>query len=132
MKRLLVVILSFVYLSATTGTTLYMHYCMGKLADFSLSAKNQDKQCGKCGMEKSDMPNGCCEDQHKWIKIQDDQKSSFTSFTFAQWQLDDLQHPSTFHWSLFFTESADLLSNSHAPPRSCEIDIYKRNCVFRI
>ena len=133
MKRLLVFILLIVYSLATTGTSISMHFCMGKLSDLNWNAKTEKKTCGKCGMEKEEnKANGCCSDEHKWVKIQDDQKTATASYNFSHLQVAEPLFMNGFdnHW--FFTEAADLLPNSHAPPRSCDRAIYKRNCVFRI
>jgi hypothetical protein len=51
MKKLFVAILAILYLSTSTGATLHVHYCMGRLAGWGLG-HNNSKTCGKCGMEK--------------------------------------------------------------------------------
>jgi len=70
MKKFITAILAILYISTSTGATVYMHYCMGKLADWGLG-HNKSSTCGKCGMEKN---NGCCKDEHKFIKNETDQK----------------------------------------------------------
>lgn len=132
MKRLLVFILLISYSLATTGTNISMHFCMGEPSELKWSGKTEKKTCGKCGMEKKEKPNGCCQDEHKWVKIQDDQKASVVSYIFSYSQLDEPIQAIGFDTQLYLTEAADLLPKSHAPPRSCGLAIYKRNCVFRI
>ena len=76
MKRLLVVILSLVYLAASSGFTLRQHYCMGELIGTAIDhpAKNSDThQCSRCGMEKKSDDNGCCKDKVKTFKASPDQ-----------------------------------------------------------
>jgi hypothetical protein len=84
MKKFLAVILALAYMTASTGATLHMHYCMGKLADWGLG-HNTSKTCDKCGMEKSgEKDNGCCKDEHKFVKNNTDQKTAETAFQVTQ------------------------------------------------
>lgn len=131
MKRLFVFILALTYLVASTGTNMHLHFCMGKLADLSLWSKSQKKTCSKCGMEKKDKPNGCCKDEHKWLKMQDDQKANVLNFELVQLQIAEPVNFIQYDFSPFTSNVSELLPNSHAPPRSC-VAIHKRNCVFLI
>lgn len=83
-------------------------------------------------MEQEDKPNGCCKDEHTWLKIQDDQKAVNTTYQFSF--LHDAEPIQYFvsGYQLLITESADLLPQSHAPPYANPIELYKRNRVFRI
>ncbi len=75
MKKLIVAILAFLYIGTSTGATIHMHYCMGKLVNWSLwHDKDHNNQCGKCGMSKSNKAaDGCCKDEHKLVKLEKDQ-----------------------------------------------------------
>jgi hypothetical protein len=53
MKKLIVAILSLLYICTSTGATVHMHYCMGKLADWDFG-HNTSKTCSGCGMKKLD------------------------------------------------------------------------------
>src|SRR5258708_39522872 len=77
MKKFFVFILSLVYLTASTGATVHMHYCMGKLVEWGLQQdpKKKDK-CSKCGMKNLANKKGCCKDEQKHIQIEKDQKGS--------------------------------------------------------
>ena len=132
MKRLLVFILALIYLVTTTGATMHMHFCMGKLANWSLWSKDHGPTCGKCGMEKTEQSNGCCSDEAKWVKIEDEQKAAVAAYDFSPILDAEPVHFPGFEHQTFFLESADLLPQSHAPPDFSSIAIYKRNCVFRI
>jgi hypothetical protein len=75
MKKLLLSILTLVYLVSTSGAMLETHFCMGKLADWSIGHTQSDT-CGTCGMEKSEeQDNGCCTDERTFIKNTTDQKT---------------------------------------------------------
>ena len=129
MKKLIVIILAFLHLSASAGVSMHMHYCMGKLADWDLSQK-ESRVCGTCGMEKSGK-NDCCKDEYKFVKNTNDQKAAESAFQLMQlaavalpalvYETPDFDLPSV-------TEAYPI---SHAPPDS-QPAVYIRNCVFRI
>jgi hypothetical protein len=80
MKKVLVTILAFVYLSSSMGATIHLHYCMGKLASWGL-INHENKNCEGCGMVKNTTAShsmaakkDCCRDEHKQIKTDKDQK----------------------------------------------------------
>lgn len=54
-----------IYTTASSGTVLSLHYCMGDLAGVSVGEKISS-QCGKCGMKDKD----CCHDEPVVIKIE--------------------------------------------------------------
>ena len=132
MKRVFVIILSILYLTSSTGASLNMHFCMGKLADWNIG-QNKSKTCGKCGMEKSaEKDNGCCKDEHKFFKNISDQKISETEFQFIK--LFAAALPVTFFEIPVAGISSVKEKNpfSHAPPRSNGVAVYIRNCIFLI
>ena len=132
MKKIFIAILALIYISTSAGATLHMHYCMGKLADWGLG-HNKSKTCSKCGMEKSEeKDNGCCKDEHKFLKNNIDQKAAESSFQVMQVIAATL--PATFVEipTTDFSSLGVKNSISHAPPRSIGIAVYIRNCVFRI
>lgn len=130
MKRIVIFILTLLYLGTTSGATVHFHYCMGKLVAWSFSHASQ-KHCFHCGMIKVDNGNDCCQDQHKQVKIEKDQ--TITEISGKSLQLFPL---------FIVTEYAHLSGNgyvvaldcpvAHAPPFFGNIAIHTRNCVFRI
>lgn len=131
MKKLLVTILALVYLGSSTGGVMHLHYCMGKLAETSFT-KNNNPTCGKCGMKTSQKKGGCCKDESKFVKNEQDQKASLTHFEFQQ-QLVALL-PSTIYMvteenlcnQLLITYAANAPPDIHAPA------VYLRVCSFLI
>ncbi len=132
MKKFLTAILALAYMTASTGATLHMHYCMGKLADWGLG-HTTSKTCDKCGMEKSgEKDNSCCKDEHEFVKNTTDQKIAETGFQLIQ--LIAIALPVTF---------VEIPSNnvpsvteenpiSNAPPRSGNVAVYILNRNFLI
>ena len=132
MKKLLVAIVALLYISTSTGATLYIHYCMGKVAGWGFGVNNS-KTCGGCGMEKSDeKDNGCCKDEHKILKTDSDQKTTKSVFLFIQ--LIVLSQPTSFFIipAPYFTSVTVENPLTHAPPRNTGVAVYIRNCVFLI
>jgi hypothetical protein len=132
MKKFMVAILALLYIGTSTGATLHMHYCMGQLADWGLG-QNKSKTCGKCGMDKSEeKDNGCCKDEHKFIKNITDQKTVEAGFQFLQ--LIAVALPVSFVEIPLVNISSVTEENpiSHAPPRTGSVAVYIRNCVFLI
>jgi hypothetical protein len=119
MKKFIVAILAFLYISASTGATINLHYCMGKLVDWTALSKDTDK-CGKCGMLKSNAKDkGCCKDEHKQINLEKDQKTAENNIQLVQ----------LVSVAISISEANPT---SNAPPRSSSVAVYIRNCVFRI
>lgn len=131
MKRLSAFIILLIYFVTTTGATLQLHYCMGKFAGWSI-AGNSAKKCGKCGMKQEPKEdNGCCKDEHKLIKIEDDQKANYLSFDISKPVASaPVVTENTFTYAI--PETKELLPQTNAPPRSCNTSIHIANCVFRI
>lgn len=132
MKKLLLLILIFAYAVSSSGATVYFHYCMGKMVEWSVTSREKEK-CANCGMEKDhQQKNDCCKDEYQQIKTNHDQLSSEVYFQTLQINSDALiAHPYT---SAFLHDAllAGLFPSGHEPPRSNGSLLYKRLCVFRI
>lgn len=132
MKNSLISIIALLYIATSTGVTIRLHYCMGKLADWGLGVEKSDS-CSKCGMTKCGINNaGCCNDENTTFKIASDQK--ITESAFQQMQTIALAVPVAylqFPYAEFptITEENPV---SNAPPRNSSTAIYISNCTFRI
>jgi len=70
----------FVYGTTTVGATVHLHFCMNKFISWNFT-ETENKTCGKCGMKESATKKGCCKDEVKQLKIDNDhQKSTTASF----------------------------------------------------
>lgn len=132
MKKFIVTILALVYITTSSGAMLHMHYCMGELANWDLG-HNRSKTCGNCGMEKSEeKDNGCCKDEHKFVKNDNDQKTAEALvITFAS-QVIDLPIEYFSVLDIPVSSVTEKHPVSHAPPRSNGVAVYIRNCSFLI
>ena len=130
MKKITVAIFAVFYLTISSGFTVHIHYCMNKLAGWSLFHLDKDK-CGVCGMHKSNSKD-CCKDEHKFLKNNTDQKVSESAAQLVQ--VLTLVIPANF-FELPINDFSSVTEKnpvSHAPPRSAGIAVHKRNCVFLI
>lgn len=132
MKRILVTILSILYMANAMGATVHLHYCMGEFMGASLVHKDEHK-CGKCGMERTEKDNGCCKDEHKTLKTAEHHAAKL-AFHLAS---ADAVVPAQFnHHPNYSLLSSPLRFKGpfpNAPPgvyRPCPIYIYV--CNFRI
>ena len=132
MKRFITAIFAVLYLSTSTGAMLTMHYCMGELADWGLG-RNKSKTCGKCGMEKTDgKDNGCCKDEHKFVKNDTDQKTAEAGIQIEKILGLNLAIAFFDNSTNDFPSVTEENPISHAPPRNCGVAVYVRNRVFLI
>jgi hypothetical protein len=132
MKKIIVALLAVLYLGSSSGATIHLHYCMGKLVNLSFSFNEKEKEkCSKCGMKNSRDQKGCCKNEHKQIKIEKDQK--LTEKAVNLFYATSVTHPT--HNvelpSIKITSVTNANPISHAPPRS-QVAIYICNCVFLI
>ena len=132
MKKFIAAILAMFYISASTGANIHMHYCMGEMADWGLG-HSKSKTCGNCGMEKSEeKDNGCCKDEHKFVKNTSDQKVVESSFLIAgiigATVVPDYSELTSIKLSSLTEENP----RSNAPPRSKSVAVYILKRTFLI
>jgi hypothetical protein len=83
-------------------------------------------------MEKDEKPEGCCRDELKWVKLQDDQKVSVSLILPFQPQASrPISYPDIISL-LNLAQTSTFFSNDHAPPLNHGKVLYKYYCVFLI
>ncbi len=127
----MVTILALVYLASSTGAVMHLHYCMGKLAETSFS-KNNNATCGKCGMKTSKKKGGCCKDESKFIKNEQDQKLSLTQFEFQQQAIALLPIATCVLPEAKLSNQLLITNAPNAPPDIHAPSVYLRVCSFLI
>ncbi len=96
--------------------------------DIGFVTKNE---CGICGMDKT-KSHGCCHDEIKLVKLQDDQnKTAQVAFDFSNVQSIAVL-PSIFISASFYDVDEINHHIDHSPPLLSQQDIQIKNCVFRI
>ncbi len=128
MKKAFSAILLVLYISLSSGVVINRHYCMNRFDSADLGG-SKSEVCGKCGMHTEDS-NGCCHDELKIVKLQDDQQSSSAIYHFNVPVQIVHSTESVLNDNLYATTSLRVFHN-HSPPLA-GFDICLRNCVFRI
>lgn len=132
MKRLLLTILALFYLGMSTGMTVHLHYCMGELVKFGLSAPEQSA-CPYCGMKKKEeSKKPCCKDDAAQAKVEQSPKADSQNYQFPllmpipadpmAWKIPVAV------WSVA-SHNAHL---PHTPPEKEPVPVFIRNCTYRI
>ena len=122
----------FVYGTTTVGATVHLHFCMNKFISFNFT-ETENKTCGKCGMKESATKKGCCKDEVKQLKIDNDyQKSTLESFI-KTFHVPTIKHfPSLLEFSAVVF-NLDATAINYSPPLL--LSIQKRTilyCTYRI
>jgi hypothetical protein len=137
MKRFLAAILALVYLSFSTGMMVHLHYCMGKFVSWSLSNK-ETRMCDYCGMPKKSSTdagltkNNCCQDEHKQIKTEKDQKILSPGFQITKpFQVAIITNYPELS-NLRNSSPAVVRCNMNGPPHSSTLAAFLLHCNFRI
>lgn len=124
MKKFITAILAVLYLASSSGATIHLHYCMGKLAETGLSQSKSNK-CSNCGMKKSEKSdNGCCKDEHKFLK--DNSAQNLVDNNIQLLQLFSAAIPAIYTElpTINFPSVTEANPISHAPPREHGLSIY--------
>ena len=129
MKKLVATISVLTYFVMTCGVIVNLHYCMGRVQsmEFYGSTKNF---CNKCVMPLEDS-KGCCKEEVKILKLQDDQNKAQISFSIKN-IVTAVTIPSEFIIASVYNENRSSDHNVNPPPLLAKQDTYLQNCVFRI
>jgi hypothetical protein len=128
MKKIFIILVLLVYGAASMGATVHMHYCMNEFTGWNLWHDDEDSECGKCGMKER--KDGCCKDEHKQIKVEDDHHKSRVAKHVQLLSAPALLIP--FPNYIFKATSIPLFAPlSNAPPHIPQ-RLHLVNCVFLI
>ena len=131
MKKLLVFLLAFLYITSSCEATVYLHYCMGKAVGFSFIQEKSDN-CHRCGMKKSAKGMGCCKDEQKLIKSDKNQKITDLP-SFKNQSKSFVLVPSHYiDFSVIYTQPLTVSRQPHGPPGADPVPAYLMNCLFLI
>ena len=128
MKRNLIVIFALLYIGLSSGITLTIHHCMGKLVEVGIW---QDETCNTCRAKHAH--KSCCSTETQFIKISDDQNVDqlqvikYVPMAIALlFDLRDLYNlPET-------EQEANIPVHSNTPPEWSGTDRLIHHCTFLI
>jgi hypothetical protein len=128
MKKILLSVITLIYMVLACGVAMEIHYCMGKKAGVELYGSNSD-ECGLCGM--TEKKGGCCHDEHQFYKIDDSHKNVSNDLDLASpFTVAALTYPS-YNWQLP-QENAAAVEKDHSPPLYSRPPATVLHCVFRL
>jgi len=126
MKKVIASFTILVYFTFACGVVVNYHYCMDRYDSFSLYKASSDW----CPMMHTKKP-GCCHDEVKIFKLQDDYQTSSALFSFQNIQ-PLITIPSEFLSATLLNDDIALIKTDHSPPLLPQQDVYLQNRVFRI
>jgi hypothetical protein len=138
MKRVIAAILAVLYLGTSSGATIHLHYCMGKLMSWALTDDGRS-DCTYCGMPKAvgtghcvAAKRGCCQDEVKKLQVDKNQRVTESAFHFLNPSFDvALANYQLLPGKRLFSIVIDY-SFAHGPPDRGKVPVFLRYCNFRI
>lgn len=116
-------------MTVSSGIAMELHYCMGEKAGVDFYKTSNDK-CGRCGMKEQDK-EGCCSDDHKFVKIQDSHHHSSNHISFNIGELAIISPAVQYDWTLPAAIASGNVAN-HSPPLYLKPPARIFHGVFRI
>lgn len=127
MKKLLVSILFIAYAFTSSGASVELHYCMGKLAGWDLD-RSAKKDCSNCGVKIK--PKSCCNSKQINPKVDKEQQASYNNI-FSN-NLAIVVPAYSFLNAVFYSSTIVARPAIHGPPILSSVSTYLFNCNFRI
>lgn len=127
MKKYIVILLMLVYALPSTGASLHLHFCCGKLDDVSFSVKH------KAGCtEQASGDVACCNNVALDLKIDADQEP--LAKLLPQLNMVPALPPVVHHGLASLPALAAYTANKNTGPplAAAQAPAYIKNCVFRI
>ena len=127
MKKFIFIFFSFFYLTSTSGISLNVHYCGGKIKHVSFYSSSEKNCCGKKKMNKK-----CCKDKVAYFKIKDNHKSNqFAKVTTPSFKFITPTLP-TFCFDCYVSPINASIQNNHSPPVLYDNPLYLKHRVLLI
>jgi hypothetical protein len=126
LKRSAAVVLMVLYVITVSGFALNLHYCFDRISSFQIDAPARS-----CVKELETKKMKCCKDKHIEVKVKDAHQTGSIAFA-GKIFVADL--PKLKIADLFIAGN-DLLfsvSSYRGPPPPPDINIYLKNCNFRV
>lgn len=127
MKKFLVIFFSIFYLTSTSGISINIHYCGGKIKHVSLFNSSEKGCCGKKKMSKK-----CCKDKVSYFKVKDNHQSNQSSKIIAPTSKITPAVLPIFKFDRHIVYTNVPVLNYHAPPVSYDNPLYLKHRVLLI
>ncbi|MFB6456671.1 hypothetical protein ACE38W_15470 [Chitinophaga sp. Hz27] len=133
MKKVFALILALLYIGTSSGATLHMHYCMGKLINVNLWHKEKVNKCSKCNSNahmKCEKP--CCKDTHKTLQVNKDHQVVNTTIDIAQMAVIAVPTYSLEQRPAHLISLVVAYPVGHAPPAYSKVPVHILHCTYRV
>lgn len=128
MKKIVLIILTLLYAVVSSGITLNLHYCMGRLTGVEWGSASV---CASCGQKK--MASHCCSNETQYVKLALDQDVSQATVTSLSPAVVELMP--VFQTGLGEMLPEDILQPSavfDSPPGQTGVPLFVHHCTFLI
>ena len=125
MKKLFAIVLLLMYGFSSTGMTLHLHYCCGKLDGIDLSPVKDDHCSGSHKLIKKT----CCDEKQVSLKLKSEQ--NLAKFLNSVFQLTAIKTVHPEFLALCSVQSKKLVPEVFAPP-PLQKNINSLFCIYRI
>jgi hypothetical protein len=127
MKKIAILILTFLYLLPAVGFSVNVHWCGNRAQTVELGFA-QNKKCS-CG-EK--MVKGCCKNTHTVIKLTANHHAASSIISPTNIVYHAIPVP-FFYQGIFFEKVASFhVATDASPPGKNKLPVYLTTCTFRI
>jgi hypothetical protein len=127
MKKVILSLLTVVYMVSASGLPMQIHYCMGEKVGFEFYHGVNEK-CAKCGMQEK---KGCCSDEQRFFKLSLDHKMAGSvecpSPAFKLLASSNLIIP-----DLSFQNITIPKYSSASPPGPAGLTMCRYYCIYRL
>ncbi len=128
MKKLVIILVLIAFGFSSTGMTLHVHFCCGRLDMVKLVPENDDH----CPVDHKERKNNCCDDKQVELKIKTDYKNEkSTQLKMKGYEPGAYCKPAAV-WTATLIKSGYNSINADSPPACPPLKIYKANCIYRI
>ncbi|MEP7080676.1 MAG: hypothetical protein ABI784_08100 [Ginsengibacter sp.] len=127
MKKIIFLILTLAYITSTSGATIYLHECMGKVIDWNI--RETGDKCANCGMHKN-KAGDCCKEIVKVYKLQTAHSIPLSDFHIFLTAVTPLTY---FHQPTNIITTAGVSQTYYvSPPPKAAVSLFIYNCTFLI
>lgn len=128
MKKVTIILLTVFYFAVASGVTVSVHYCGGKVKEFSLFHASNEEGC--CGTKKKS--KGCCHEKAAFIKVKDNHNPSSSVYLANNYsKIIDAYLPAQF-FTIPSKSVAYFVLKFHSPPVLYDNPLYLKHKVLLI
>jgi len=124
MRKILLALLTFLYLSMSVGLTINIHYCMGRVLHVDLYKDHSNDHCCK-GMK------GCCNEKQKFYKLPGIRQNTVCKYSFTPYFTAITNNYPSYKRQFTLNITRKPFTDSGSPPY-LRRSAYILNSVFRI